>query len=169
MDKEKFANRLKALRQDNGISTRKLAAAIGLRSHGAIAQFEKGTSLPAMDTLVKLAVFFNVTLDYLVGISDIPRPSDYNVNPADLESPSEPPRPQNKETIPHKQIDHSDQIIQPELKHKTEELIAGLDEESLLELQRFLRYLHIRQTLDKNDETSCGLDIGENHKQAETN
>ncbi|CFX17977.1 Uncharacterized [Syntrophomonas zehnderi OL-4] len=44
-----------------------------------------------------------------------------------------------------------------------------MDEESLLELQRFLRYLHARQTLDKDDETSCGLDISVNHKQAKTN
>lgn len=168
MDKEKFANRLKALRQDNGISTRKLAAAIGLKSHGAISQFEKGTSLPAMDTLVKLAAFFNVTLDYLVGISDIPRPFEDNVNPAAPKPTAEHPKHLKKSTPPM-QDDHSSQIIQTELKHHTEELIAGLDEESLLELQRFLRYLHARQTLDKDDETSCGLDISVNHKQAKTN
>lgn len=160
MDKEKFANRLKSLRQENGISTRKLAAAIGLKSHGAIAQFEKGTSLPAMDTLVNLAIFFNVSLDYLVGISDIPHPPENNVNLADQKPPSTHNNLLNQKDLPPKQIDRSDQIIQPELKHKTEELIAGLDEESLVELQKFLRYLHARQTLGPDDETSYGLDTG---------
>lgn len=142
LNKELFASRLRTLRQNNGISTRSLAAAIGLKSHGAIAQFEKGTSLPAIDTLVKLAEYFNVTLDYLVGVSDIPYPITNHENISETE-------------------ELKDHMMSSKLEHKAEELIAGLDEESMLELHKFLRYLHARQTLDGDNETSCGLDIEE--------
>ena len=60
LNKKKFAERLKELRRTKAVSTRSLANAVGLKSHGAITQFEKGSSLPALDTLVALAEFFGV-------------------------------------------------------------------------------------------------------------
>ncbi|MEN6325910.1 MAG: helix-turn-helix transcriptional regulator [Syntrophomonas sp.] len=155
LNKEKFANRLKSLRQSKGISTRSLAAAIGLKSHGAIAQFEKGTSLPALDTLVKMADYFDVTLDYLVGVTDTPHSIYKNeANNSYSEFPS-------KLTELPGSTEATDKMAEPKLKDKTEELIVGLDEESMTELHKFLRYLHARQTLDREDEKSCGLDIKE--------
>ncbi len=161
LDKDKFADRLRTLRHNRGISTRSLAAAIGLKSHGAIAQFEKGTSLPAIDTLVKLADYFKVTLDYLVGITDI-IPTSINSIAENAGNSSEPTA--NTNQIERQEL--SDQLVQYQVERKTEELIEGLDEESMVELHKFLRYLHARQTLDGDGEISCGLDINEELKKA---
>ncbi len=167
LNKEKFANRLRTLRQNRGISTRSLATAIGLKSHGAIAQFEKGTSLPAIDTLVKLAEYFEVTLDYLVGVTDIPYPIppklvniiNNTANPSELMDLLTEISQIERQESPY-------QLVQSKFERKTAELIAGLDEDSMMELHKFLRYLNARQTLEGDDETSCGLDINEGLKKA---
>ena len=68
-----FANRLKQLRQQDNISMQVLATSLGLKSKAAISQFENCVNLPSLDTLIALADFFDVSLDYLVGRSDDPR------------------------------------------------------------------------------------------------
>ncbi|MCS5697148.1 helix-turn-helix domain-containing protein [Desulfofundulus thermocisternus] len=72
-DRKIFAARLRYLREQHGLSTQKLADALGLKSKGAVTQFEKAVISPSVDTLVALADFFDVSLDYLVGRSDDPR------------------------------------------------------------------------------------------------
>ena len=69
-DKNIFSTRLKQLRELKGLSTQKLADAIGLKSKGSITQFEKTMTSPSVDTLVAIADYFNVSLDYLVGRSN---------------------------------------------------------------------------------------------------
>lgn len=71
-DKNIFSIRLKLLREAKAISTQKLADALGLKSKGSITQFEKGMNLPSFNTLIALADYFDVSLDYLVGRSDKP-------------------------------------------------------------------------------------------------
>ncbi|AKX95665.1 transcriptional regulator [Moorella thermoacetica] len=73
LNKKIFALRLKFLREQHNLSTQKLADALGLKSKGAITQFEKGIISPSVDTLISIADFFDVSLDYLVGRSDDPR------------------------------------------------------------------------------------------------
>ncbi|WP_110955437.1 helix-turn-helix domain-containing protein [Anaerosinus massiliensis] len=72
-DKNIFSTRLKLLRETKEISTQKLADALGLKSKGSITQFEKGMNLPSVNTLIGLADYFNVSLDYLVGRTDKPK------------------------------------------------------------------------------------------------
>jgi len=69
---EIFAQRLKQLRTNSNISMQKLADEIGLKNRGTISQFETKITTPASDTLIALADYFNVSLDYLVGRSDTP-------------------------------------------------------------------------------------------------
>jgi transcriptional regulator with XRE-family HTH domain len=69
-DKNIFSIRLKQLRELKGVSTQKLADAIGLKSKGSITQFEKTMTSPSVDTLIAIADYFNVSLDYLVGRSN---------------------------------------------------------------------------------------------------
>jgi transcriptional regulator with XRE-family HTH domain len=69
-DKNIFSTRLKQLRELKGVSTQKLADAIGLKSKGSITQFEKTMTSPSVATLVAIADYFNVSLDYLVGRSN---------------------------------------------------------------------------------------------------
>lgn len=68
-----FADRLYDLRQTAGIKQTDLAQRINLEPV-VISKYEKGVTQPTMDTLVKLAEIFSVSVDYLLGVSDIPNP-----------------------------------------------------------------------------------------------
>lgn len=61
-----FGNRLKALREERGLSTKDVASAIGVTQR-LIQMYEKGDRKPDLDGLLKLAELFNVSIDYLVG------------------------------------------------------------------------------------------------------
>ena len=66
-----FSSRLKSLRATHNVSSQTLANAIGI-SRPAISQFENAANAPSIDTLIALADYFDVSLDYLVGRSDEP-------------------------------------------------------------------------------------------------
>ena len=65
----KFSLRLKELRQEKGIGQIELAKKLEV-SKGIISLWENGQREPNMYSLIKLAKFFNVTIDYLVGLED---------------------------------------------------------------------------------------------------
>lgn len=69
---EKFAERLKLLREEHGLSQDKLGKEIGV-SRYAIYTYEKGKASPTVEGLVMLADYFDVTTDYLLGRTDTPR------------------------------------------------------------------------------------------------
>jgi len=62
----KFAERLVELRNQSDLSLRKLSSEIAIH-HSTIANWERGFREPSFDTLIKLAEFFDVTADYLLG------------------------------------------------------------------------------------------------------
>ena len=62
----KLSVRLYELRNDNGLSQQKLAKEIGV-SQKAIDFWEKGINEPKASYVVKLALFFKVSTDYLLG------------------------------------------------------------------------------------------------------
>ena len=70
MDLNIFSIRLKALRNESKVSSASLASSVGV-SRPAISQFENAANAPSIDTLIALADYFNVSLDYLVGRSDV--------------------------------------------------------------------------------------------------
>ena len=59
-------NRISQLRQAMGISMKEAARRLGL-PYTTYVGYEKGTREPAADTLLSLADFFGVTLEYLLG------------------------------------------------------------------------------------------------------
>ena len=65
----KFKERLKELRVEKELSQIQLAKSIDV-SQRSISSWETGFRQPDYDTLEKLAKFFNVTADYLLGIED---------------------------------------------------------------------------------------------------
>jgi transcriptional regulator with XRE-family HTH domain len=67
----KLANRLKDLRIEKGLSQAALADIVG-RTQQAVGKWEVGKSEPDSATLSKLATYFNVTTDYLIGKTDNP-------------------------------------------------------------------------------------------------
>ena len=65
----KFAERLKELRLEKELGQEELANNVGL-SHGIISLWENGLREPKMSNLILLAQYFDVTIDYLVGLED---------------------------------------------------------------------------------------------------
>lgn len=64
-------NGIKKLRIERKVTQRDIAEGIGV-SPVSIQRFEYGTVRPSLDTLIALADYFDVSLDYLVGRSDDP-------------------------------------------------------------------------------------------------
>ena len=61
--------RLKQLRRQHGISQLKLAMDLGLNQN-SISRYESGEREADYQTLIRLADYFNVSVDYLTGVSN---------------------------------------------------------------------------------------------------
>lgn len=65
-----FSSRLKSLRKEKKLSQEDLAKKIGVLRHN-IADREQERSEPDIDMLIKLSDYFNVSIDFLLGKTDI--------------------------------------------------------------------------------------------------
>ena len=63
-----YMNNIKKLRKDKGLTQRQLADLIGIEQTG-VCKWEKGICLPSSETLVKLAEIFEVSTDFVLGIT----------------------------------------------------------------------------------------------------
>ena len=63
--------RLKEIRKSKGISQLKLAIDLNT-SQNTISRYETGEREPGINELIKLADYFNVSIDYLLERTDIP-------------------------------------------------------------------------------------------------
>lgn len=70
-----FGNILKKIRQDNNLTQEELAKKIDT-SRSNIANYENNKNMPSVDILDKLSKMFNVSIDYLLGKSDIRNPEE---------------------------------------------------------------------------------------------
>ncbi len=73
--------RLKELREDMDMTQAELASIL-MQSKSNISKYENGQIEPNIDTIIALARFFNVTTDYLLGVSDIKNP--YSITMDDI-------------------------------------------------------------------------------------
>lgn len=64
-----FPERIKELRLERGLTQEALGQVIGVK-HFSIYSYEKGRAFPEMKSLVALAEFFDVSIDYLAGRTD---------------------------------------------------------------------------------------------------
>ena len=65
------------LRNDKGLNQRELAIHLGV-SNGAIGMWETGKRQPDLETIKKIASFFNVSVDYLLfGKQESPSSENY--------------------------------------------------------------------------------------------
>ena len=62
-----FSVRLKELREEKCIGQVELSKALGV-SKGVISLWENGLREPGMTSLILIAKYFSVTIDYLVGL-----------------------------------------------------------------------------------------------------
>jgi transcriptional regulator with XRE-family HTH domain len=65
----KFNVRLKHLRQKNKLTQSELAEILGLKST-AISNYESERNEPSFDKLIALSKYFDVSCDYLLGVTD---------------------------------------------------------------------------------------------------
>lgn len=66
-----FPERLKSLRIQHNFTQKQMAEFLGT-SQPSYQNWEKGTRKPSGDTIQKIANFFNVSTDYLLGKTDFP-------------------------------------------------------------------------------------------------
>ena len=66
-----FKEHLREIRKNKGTTQRQVAESIGITERN-YQYYESGGREPAMSTLIALADYFDVSIDYLVGRSDDP-------------------------------------------------------------------------------------------------
>ncbi len=64
-----FAERLKYLRNEKELSQRQLAILLNI-NYKAVQRWENETNTPNAEAIVLLAKYFNVSADYLLGLTD---------------------------------------------------------------------------------------------------
>lgn len=111
-----LCDRIKKLRETTGLSARKFAQEFGIK-YTTYYGYETGSREPGSDFLIKLAKYFNVTTDYILGIEDETKKTS-----ASLENNAE----ENEE-------DDSKLLLLKELDNLTQE-----DRKNLLDYVRFL-------------------------------
>jgi len=62
-----LGDKIKVLREGKNVSQKELAQAIGV-SDVMVSLYEQGKKYPSLSTIVRIAEYFNVSTDYLLGI-----------------------------------------------------------------------------------------------------
>lgn len=70
---------LKIIREERNITQIKLSIDLGV-SQELISRYELGYSFPQPNMLIKLSQYFNCSIDYLLGLTDISTPIKYLSN-----------------------------------------------------------------------------------------
>lgn len=65
-------SRIKQLREKRGLIQEILAVELGITQQ-MLSKYERDVTLIKVDILKKIAAYFNVTTDYLLGVSDVKR------------------------------------------------------------------------------------------------
>ena len=73
-----FNNRLKQLRKYAGLKQSEIAVVLSVGQR-QVSNYESGKDFPSEKTLIQLADFFSVSLDYLLDRSDDPRSEEFSV------------------------------------------------------------------------------------------
>ena len=63
---EKFGEKLRTLRTQQGLTMQQLVDGLGIRSTGYIADLEQGNKKPSTTILLKISHFFGVSADVLL-------------------------------------------------------------------------------------------------------
>lgn len=66
-----FSERLSSLRKGQGLTQKQAATTFGLSTYG-YQRYEYGDREPSVSVAAKMADYFNVSIDYLVGRTDNP-------------------------------------------------------------------------------------------------
>lgn len=72
-DNMDFSTRLRELRVSHDMLQQELADLLNMKP-SAVSKYEKGLTQPSLDTLIRLADIFHVSVDFLVGVSSVENP-----------------------------------------------------------------------------------------------
>ena len=65
--------RIRDLREDNDLTQQQVAEFLHIKQN-TYSQYETGTRQLPVETLIRLAEFYNVSADYILGLSDTKKP-----------------------------------------------------------------------------------------------
>lgn len=68
-----YKERIRELREDNDLTQEETASKLGIR-YNVYQRYELGTSKMPIHHLIKLAQIYNVSADYILGLTDDPTP-----------------------------------------------------------------------------------------------
>ena len=84
-----LGKRIKSLREQKELSQLEFSKLLNI-SNSTLSQYEAGNRMPSDEIKKKIAQYFDVSLDYLMGVSDIRNPyNDKEELPEDFNSPEE--------------------------------------------------------------------------------
>ena len=69
MNENKFSQVIKKLRKEKGLTQQEIANIVGITATG-VSYWESGNAVPNTETLNKLANYFGVTVNFLLGVKD---------------------------------------------------------------------------------------------------
>ncbi|EDT27502.1 helix-turn-helix domain-containing protein [Clostridium perfringens] len=76
---DNFSKRLKQLRNEKGLTLDELKDALGT-TKATLSRYENGLREPKIDFANKAANYFNVSLDYILGVSDVREVNELSTN-----------------------------------------------------------------------------------------
>ncbi len=107
-----FGERLKELRKEKRITQEKLADIIGVE-RSSVGKYEgKSKTIPSDDVKYRIAEYFGVSVDYLMGYSDIRNPSELRESLSHIESSLIAAFRSLNEEGQGKLIDYADDLVQ---------------------------------------------------------
>ena len=74
-----FNHRLRSLRKEKGLTQTEVGKHLGY-GYTTISNYESGRNEPSIEDLKKMAAFFQVSLDYLLGVTDQRQATTPNLN-----------------------------------------------------------------------------------------
>lgn len=102
-----LGSRIKILREENKLTQNDLAKKLGFKNYTTITKWEKGENLPRGRELKLLAELFDVSSDWILGLSDSRSSSDIN----HIYSQLTPPRQHKVYTFAQHQLDEQNGVI----------------------------------------------------------
>ena len=69
---DNFPSRLKSLRTSSNLTLEQLGKELG-STRATIGNYENSNKKPSLEMLIKIADYFNVSIDYLIGRTDDPK------------------------------------------------------------------------------------------------
>lgn len=117
-----FATRLKELRLKRGLTQKELAQKLNMQNT-AISKYELNQRKPDTETLLEIANFFNISIDYLLGNTDKKEPNTENDIPQEYS---------DKYKVTKKDLKQHDEVLEHAQAFMMDDKVGEEDKEKLV-------------------------------------